>query len=317
MLNDFEFEGDKVMTKRNISRLAFGIILVGFLLPFATVSFIIKLNFSGFQLIMGDKNYYIPSIASAVIAFLAAICGFGASFIENKKYAIPTVIVSVIGIIALFSLGGKLSGGLAGSLVSLQFGYYMNILLFAVAGGVSVLSIKDDSAGKLEDIFSQKINCTKCGAVMSSKAEFCDKCGNKAWSNPAPKLVPDINPTPKSVGTDPINNTGVTSKKPVLRGLAGQHSGKSYNFDGNKLILGRDPIICNVVFMKDTPGISRVHCEISFDEKNSNFIIQDNGSSYGTFLASGVKLTNGQPYVLSSGESFYLATRTNMFEVSM
>lgn len=274
------------MSKKNISRLAFGIILVGFFLPFVSVTFLLKLTFSGFQLIMGDKSYLIPSYASAVFALLAAICGLGASFIEEKKSAIATVIVSSIGIIALLSLGGELTEGLAGSLVSMQFGYYMNILLFAVAGVVSILNIKENSDGKFENIFS-------------------------------PKVI--LNPTPSTQSfqeTNPMNTVNVSSR-PILRSIAGQHSGQSYSFDGDKLILGRDPGSCNVVFAPDAKGISRVHCEVSFDEIQNSFILQDKGSSYGTFLASKTKLTNGQLYVLSSGESFYLASEANMFEVSL
>lgn len=273
------------MSKKNISRLIFGIILVGFFLPFVTVTFFVKVTFNGFQLIMGDKNYYITSYASAVFAFLAAIGGFGASFIEKRKSEISATAVSIIGIIALIALGSTLTEGVAGSLVSLQFGLYMNVLLLAAAGLVNILSMKEDSEGKLANIF-------------------------------APKVIP--NPSPSSSQyheTNPLNTVPVLSI-PVLHGITGQYSGKSFSLS-NKIILGRDPGSCNVTFAHDTPEISRLHCEVSFDSASNSFILQDNGSSFGTFLASGDKLTNGQPYAISSGGRFYLANTTNMFEVSL
>jgi len=306
------------MSKKNISRLAFGIILVGFFLPFVSVTFLLKLTLSGFQLIMGDKTYLIPSYTAAVFAMLSAICGLGASFIDEKKSAIATVIVSVIGVIALLSLGGDLTGGLTGKLVSMQFGYYMNILLFAAAGVVSILDIKEKSDGKFENIFSFKVNCPKCGAVISGKDEFCGNCGNITKNTTFDsKVTPNLNHSPEQFQEiNSMNIVGVSSQ-PILRGIAGQHSGKSYSFDGAKLILGRDAGICNVVFAADAPGISRIHCEVNFDAAQNSFILLDRGSSYGTFLASKLKLTNGQPYILASGESFYLASEANMFEVNL
>jgi pSer/pThr/pTyr-binding forkhead associated (FHA) protein len=80
--------------------------------------------------------------------------------------------------------------------------------------------------------------------------------------------------------------------------------------------LGRDANRCNITFAHDTPEISRVHCEVSFDETSKSFILRDNGSSFGTFLSTGDKLNIGQPYSITSGSRFYMANKGNMFEVS-
>lgn len=81
----------------------------------------------------------------------------------------------------------------------------------------------------------------------------------------------------------------------------------------SRIIMGRDPGKCQVVFPKDTPGISSVHCEIR--PEASTVLLIDHQSSYGTYLENGTKLTPNQPYTLKRGDSFYLASHKNMFKV--
>lgn len=56
-------------------------------------------------------------------------------------------------------------------------------------------------------------------------------------------------------------------------------------------MLGRDPTECNIVFDKNTPGISGRHCQVVYDGNEDRFLLTDLGSSYGTFLGNGKKLT--------------------------
>ncbi len=77
--------------------------------------------------------------------------------------------------------------------------------------------------------------------------------------------------------------------------------------------MGRDPSKCQIVFPKDTPGISSLHCELKAEDRA--LILTDKQSSYGTFLQNGTRLVPHQPYTLHSGESFYLANMKNMFKV--
>ena len=79
------------------------------------------------------------------------------------------------------------------------------------------------------------------------------------------------------------------------------------------VVMGRNPQQCNVVFPADAPGISGVHCEVH--SSGSGAVLTDRGSSYGTFLSTGVKLTPNQPVQLQKGDSFYLASPQNEFRV--
>lgn len=101
----------------------------------------------------------------------------------------------------------------------------------------------------------------------------------------------------------------------VLRGVAGKYAGQSFELSGNRLVIGRDPGACNIVFDKNTPGISGRHCQISYDQNGDCFWLVDLGSSYGTFLGSGKKLTAGQAEKISAGETFYLCDAANQFAV--
>lgn len=104
-------------------------------------------------------------------------------------------------------------------------------------------------------------------------------------------------------------------KKAVLRGVTGKYSGQSFDLTKAKLILGRDPAFCNLVYDKDTPGISARHCQVAYDSAEGCFIITDLGSSYGTFLGNGKKLAPNVPEKLSIGDTFYLCDNTNRFLV--
>lgn len=111
----------------------------------------------------------------------------------------------------------------------------------------------------------------------------------------------------ESGGGVPSNNS-----EPEVLCTAGYFINNSFKLRGS-ILLGRDPKKCQVVFPKDTPGISSVHCEIR-PEANSVLII-DRQSSYGTYLDNGTKLVPNQPYVLNRGEGFYLASTKNQFRV--
>lgn len=105
-------------------------------------------------------------------------------------------------------------------------------------------------------------------------------------------------------------------KRAVLRGVTGKYSGQSFDLLKGKVVIGRDPATCNIVFDKNTPGISGRHCQVVYDPNEACFIITDLGSSYGTFLGNGKKLTANVAEKLSTGDTFYLCDNANRFVVS-
>jgi uncharacterized RDD family membrane protein YckC len=110
----------------------------------------------------------------------------------------------------------------------------------------------------------------------------------------------------------PINSSGRT---PVIYGITGEFSGRSIQLDNRGVTLGRDSSFCQISFSESASGISRRHCTVNYNAANGVFALVDVGSSYGTFLESGMKIMQGQSVNLKPGERFYVGNRNNMFEV--
>lgn len=105
--------------------------------------------------------------------------------------------------------------------------------------------------------------------------------------------------------------------QPRMVGVAGRYAGQAFLLGPQGLLMGRDQSACDFVFDNSTNGISRTHCKLEFNQQTGMFILYDLGSSYGTFLGNGVRVPQGQPMALRSGDQFYLADRSCMFMVSL
>ena len=103
--------------------------------------------------------------------------------------------------------------------------------------------------------------------------------------------------------------------KPVLRGVAGQYAGSSVGLETNPSTLGRDPHSANLVFGAEAGSVSKRHCTVRWDPHRGVFVLEDHGSTNGTFLASGERLAPNQPRDLRPGERFYIGDLRNQFEV--
>lgn len=82
---------------------------------------------------------------------------------------------------------------------------------------------------------------------------------------------------------------------------------------GSSVIMGRDTQRCGICFPVDAKGISGVHCEIRKTAKGYEII--DRGSSYGTLLGSGQKLTPNVPVFLPDGTYFSLGSAEQLFHI--
>lgn len=66
-----------------------------------------------------------------------------------------------------------------------------------------------------------------------------------------------------------------------------------------------------MAFPAATAGVSGRHCQVWFE--NGNVWIKDLGSSHGTFLTEGMKLSAEQAIQIKPGERFSLGSETEMF----
>ena len=100
-------------------------------------------------------------------------------------------------------------------------------------------------------------------------------------------------------------------RRPMLYSIAPEHGGRRISLEGQQIQIGRDPALCQIAFREGTPGVSRHHCQVSWDISKEEFILTDMRSTYGTYLNNGQKLNPGIPYHLRPGDSFYLGDRAN------
>jgi Trypsin-like peptidase domain/FHA domain len=110
---------------------------------------------------------------------------------------------------------------------------------------------------------------------------------------------------------------GVTPTRPALRSIAGQYAGKSFSLDAGPSVLGRDQRAANLVFEAEAHSISKRHCMVSWDAARGTFVLEDLGSTNGTFLATGERLTPGEPHDVAAGGRFFIGDLRNQFEVRM
>ena len=102
------------------------------------------------------------------------------------------------------------------------------------------------------------------------------------------------------------------SGKKYLLGISGPMEGKKYSIE-DRAVIGRDSARCNVVFPTNQPGVSGTHCEVV---RTGNVLsLKDLGSTYGTFLRDGTKITPNVPVVLKSGDQFIVGDKEIIFEV--
>ena len=113
------------------------------------------------------------------------------------------------------------------------------------------------------------------------------------------------------VNTIPAEPMPAESKY-YLMCTAGPLAGKKFGVS-NRAVIGRDRSRCNVVFPINQPGVSGKHCEVRVS--GGTMTLCDCGSSYGTFLSDGTKLTPNEPVIIRSGSSFWLGSKDNAFTV--
>lgn len=135
-----------------------------------------------------------------------------------------------------------------------------------------------------------------------------------------------------SIGTyDSLNNTNTTStqqrmiinkvdtnlenSKVQLVCIFGILKDTKYNVGSEPIIFGRDIGSCKVIFPSDYTQISRKHCILKYDEGKNIFILKDLGSATGTFTKLNEKLNVNEEVTLHSGDTFYLGSNENLFEL--
>jgi len=120
-----------------------------------------------------------------------------------------------------------------------------------------------------------------------------------------PKTVAEVDMIPKTMPA-----YGVDIYR--LVGEAGFFKGRRFAVD-RPLRIGRDPSKNDLVFNPDTAGVSGVHCIVTPVEGGVS--LTDLGSSYGTLLGDGTKLTPKVSVVLKEGDTFSMGSTKQVFKI--
>jgi hypothetical protein len=147
---------------------------------------------------------------------------------------------------------------------------------------------------------------------------------NRSQKNPPTPVSHKLEPGPTVPKTTPDNlapyftgpaSSGV-AQKPILRALDGHFRGNVLELTEEPLTIGRDPRTCQLVFPPNMTDIGRKHCILRFDKGVQIFLLEDCGSTNGTFLRTGERIDPGRPQRLQPGDRFYLSNPMTAFEVN-
>ncbi|MCF2683524.1 FHA domain-containing protein [Faecalicatena contorta] len=93
----------------------------------------------------------------------------------------------------------------------------------------------------------------------------------------------------------------------------GEYAGVAFPLKaGDTISIGKNPEISNIVL--SDPGISRLHCTITYSESNDNYIVTDH-SSNGVYLENGSRLTKEAPTPLPCNSSIFFGKEVQVFEL--
>ncbi len=135
-------------------------------------------------------------------------------------------------------------------------------------------------------------------AILIKKTDFVWPQRSAAAPPPQP------NPAPRPMQGNTLYVTA----------LSGPLRGQSYPLGQDGLRFGCDSS-CAVRFPSGTPGVSRQHCCIRWQQGVP--VLIDMNSTYGTFMGDGRKLPPSYPAQLAAGSRFYLGDTNCLFQLTL
>jgi hypothetical protein len=116
-----------------------------------------------------------------------------------------------------------------------------------------------------------------------------------------------------------------STRRPVLRGIAGPYAGQRVPLGAEPIAIGRDPTMAQLVIPAGEERVGRRHALVSYDAGRGVFRLEDCWSTNGTFVGNGpapggqpdAQVPAGESMALPAGARFYLATPAITFEVTL
>lgn len=185
------------------------------------------------------------------------------------------------------------------------------------------------------------IKCTACGTTNSEGSQFCDECGNSLKSannsevqikqveyieKPAVQLanvtsigiplIIDENKFNDNVSLERKNDSNNGARLVIERGVS---VGSEFQIGLGESYIGRwdadNGIFPDVDLDVHDPEakVSRRHARIKFAD--GQYVIEDLGSTNGTFVNRGRRLIPGNPHILSDGDEIIVGKTFLRFNI--
>lgn len=197
------------------------------------------------------------------------------------------------------------------------------------------------------------VKCHNCGTANLDSSQFCDECGTKLIrfqqdSQQAPLYVPPVSVTEQvsvaedlpversvqvtSIGVPPINGdaglvansgtlqTGVSSMNAKLVIERGDGPGTEFRLSGADATIGRWDADNGIFPDVDLDShdqeakVSRRHARIKM--LDGNYVVEDLGSTNGTYVNRGRRLLPGMPQVINDGDEVIVGKTFLRFHIS-
>ena len=105
-----------------------------------------------------------------------------------------------------------------------------------------------------------------------------------------------------------------TAQNGAVEGVSGDYAGAVINLKpGEKILIGRDATVCNIILAADRKDISRRHCSVQYDSYTDSFKVTDM-SSNGTYV-NGQQMVKDQETQLPVGTVIALGNGENQFRL--
>ena len=110
-------------------------------------------------------------------------------------------------------------------------------------------------------------------------------------------------------------DTGTGLEELRLQCLSGAFAGKRFSLTA-QVRIGRDPGKNDLVYPSNTQGVSGVHCVLIYNSSEASLYLKDLGSTYGTYLGNGQRLSASQAVALHVGDKFWLGSERECFMIT-
>ena len=205
-------------------------------------------------------------------------------------------------------VNGKETASLSGARKFPVIPVVIAVIVAAAAAAAGILFSRKkkagaQAAGANTGVGPQGNYGTGAGNVQGYGADMLDKTVNLKQPAPRPQMQ-------QNVQAQGARQIGVVA-------LGGGLRGRGFGITGAGVTIGRDPS-CEAAFPVGSEGsnkVSRRHCKLYLE--NGRLLLVDLGSTNGTYMADGRRLTAMQPVAVKPGDRFYLDNPDNMFEIRM